>query len=74
MAEVADTLVPLSAVLALLLRREEARGQRLRQGPPVREGPDVPLPPQPAPELAASDAATDAIQERTVIVRRPDLP
>lgn len=50
--------IPLSVVLDLLLRREVARGARLRRGPPVREGPEEAIT-APAEALAATAQATE---------------
>jgi len=53
--------VPLSVVLNLLLEQEEARGARLRRGPPAREGPPVMAATQ-AEAFTASAQATDTDQ------------
>lgn len=51
--------LPLCAVLAMLARREEARGTRLRRGPPPREGPTLATLPTEATAGAALLEATE---------------
>ncbi len=66
--------LPLCAVLAMLVRQEEARGARLRRGPPSREGPQHSGAPTEATAGAAPLEATDTEPTQRAIPPAAVLP